>query len=178
VVRFGESNGFERNFLIENAWPFRDYVIRSFNTDKPFTQLIVEHLAGDVVGHDQPDVEVGVAFLTLGPYDDVGNQDAVAAANIRAATVDDMVAATGAAFLGLTINCARCHHHKFDPVPTEDYYRVKAAFDGVSHAPGDERNARDIKRRWTEPGKERLTELRPNASRRPFWPVRSKLVQP
>jgi hypothetical protein len=79
-------------------------------------------------------VEVGVAFLTLGPYDDVGNQDAVAAANIRATTVDDMVAATGSAFLGLTINCARCHDHKFDPVPTEDYYRIKAAFDGVSHA--------------------------------------------
>jgi mono/diheme cytochrome c family protein len=134
VVRFGESNGFERNFLIENAWPFRDYVIRSFNADKPFNQFIIEHLAGDLVGKDQPDVEVGVAFLTLGPYDDVGNQDAVAAANIRAATIDDMVAATGAAFLGLTINCARCHHHKFDPVPTEDYYRVKAAFDGVSHA--------------------------------------------
>jgi mono/diheme cytochrome c family protein len=134
VVRFGESNGFERNFLIENAWPFRDYVIRSFNTDKPFNQFIIEHLAGDVVGEDQPDVEVGVAFLTLGPYDDVGNQDAVAAANIRATTVDDMVAATGSAFLGLTINCARCHHHKFDPVPTEDYYRIKAAFDGVSHA--------------------------------------------
>lgn len=134
IVRFGESNGFERNFLIENAWPFRDYVIRSFNTDKPFNQFIIEHLAGDVVGEDQPDVEVGVAFLTLGPYDDVGNQDAVAAANIRATTVDDMVAATGSAFLGLTINCARCHHHKFDPVPTEDYYRIKAAFDGVSHA--------------------------------------------
>ncbi len=134
VVRFGESNGFERNFLIENAWPFRDYVIRSLNTDKPFDQFIVEHLAGDVVGPDQPEVEVGVAFLTLGPYDDVGNQDAVAAANIRAATTDDMVAATGSAFLGLTINCARCHHHKFDPVPTEDYYRIKAALDGVSHA--------------------------------------------
>lgn len=149
VVRFGESNGFERNILIENAWPFRDYVIRSFNADKPFDQLIVEHLAGDVVGKDQPEREVGVAFLTIGPYDDVGNQDAVAAANIRAATVDDMVTATGAAFLGLTINCARCHHHKFDPVPTEDYYRVKAAFDGVSH---EERPlaAKEMRRRHEE----------------------------
>jgi mono/diheme cytochrome c family protein len=134
VVRFGESRGFERNEIIPNAWPFRDYVIRSLNEDKPFNEFIVEHLAGDVVGKGRPEIEVGVAFLTLGPYDDVGNQDPVAAANIRAATVDDMVAATGAAFLGLTINCARCHYHKFDPVPTEDYYRVKAAFDGVSHA--------------------------------------------
>ncbi|MCI0539449.1 MAG: DUF1553 domain-containing protein [Verrucomicrobiales bacterium] len=135
VVRFGESRGFERNEIIPNAWPFRDYVIRSFNEDKPFNQFIIEHLAGDVTGKDRPDVEVGVAFLTIGPYDDVGNQDAVAAANIRAATVDDVVSTTGAAFLGLTIGCARCHHHKFDPVPTEDYYRMKAAFDGVAHGP-------------------------------------------
>ena len=135
VVRFGESRGFERNEIILNAWPFRDYVIRSFNDDKPFNQFIVEHLAGDVVGKDRPDVEIGVAFLTVGPYDDVGNQDAAAAANIRAATVDDMVTTTGAAFLGLTIGCARCHNHKFDPMPTEDYYRIKSAFDGISHGP-------------------------------------------
>lgn len=135
VVRFGESRGFERNEIIRNAWPFRDYVIRSFNEDKPFNQFIIEHIAGDVVGKGRPDVEIGSAFLTVGPYDDVGNQDAVAAANIRAATVDDMIAATGTTFLGLSINCARCHAHKFDPIPTEDYYRLKAAFDGVSHGP-------------------------------------------
>jgi len=133
IVRFGESNGFERNFIIDNAWPFRDYVIRSLNEDKPFNQFIIEHLAGDVVGKDQPETEVGVAFITLGPYDDVGNQDKVAAANIRAATLDDMVTATGSAFLGLTVNCARCHNHKFDPIPTEDYYRIKSVFEGAKH---------------------------------------------
>lgn len=133
IVRFGESNGFERNFIIDNAWPFRDYVIRSLNEDKPFNQFIIEHLAGDVIGKDKPDTEVGVAFITLGPYDDVGNKDVVAAANIRAATLDDMVTATGSAFLGLTINCARCHNHKFDPIPTEDYYRIKSVFEGVRH---------------------------------------------
>jgi len=135
VVRFGESNGFERNFIIDNAWPFRDYVIRSINEDKPFNQFIIEHLAGDVVAKDKPDTEVGVGFITMGPYDDVGNQDVVAAANIRAATLDDMVTATGSAFLGLTINCARCHNHKFDPIPTEDYYRIKSVFEGVKHGP-------------------------------------------
>ena len=135
IVRFGESNGFERNFIIDNAWPFRDYVIRSINEDKPFNRFIIEHLAGDVVGKDQPDIEIGSAFMTIGPYDDVGNQDAVAAANIRAATLDDMVTATGSAFLGLTINCARCHNHKFDPIPTEDYYRIKSVFEGVKHGP-------------------------------------------
>ena len=133
VIRFGESNGFERNFVIDDLWPFRDYVIKSLNEDKPFDKLITEHIAGDVIGKDQPEVEVGSAFLVAGPYDDVGNQDPVAQANIRAATLDDMVTATSSAFLGLTINCARCHDHKFDPVPAEDYYRIKSAFEGVTH---------------------------------------------
>ena len=133
VVRFGESNGFERNFIIDDLWPFRDYVIRSINEDKPFDRFIIEHLAGDVIGRDDPQVEVGSAFLVAGPYDDVGNQDVVAQKNIRAATIDDMITATGGAFLGLTLNCARCHNHKFDPIPAEDYYRVRAAFEGVVH---------------------------------------------
>ena len=133
VIRFGESNGFERNFIIDDLHPFRDYVIRSFNEDKPFDRFIVEHLAGDVIGKDQPGIEIGSAFLVAGPYDDVGNQDPVAQKNIRAATIDDMVTATSGAFLGLTVNCARCHNHKFDPIPAEDYYRVRAAFEGVTH---------------------------------------------
>lgn len=133
VVRFGESNGFERNFIIDDLWPFRDYVIKSINEDKPFNQFIIEHLAGDVVGKDAPQIEVGSAFLVAGPYDDVGNQDVVAQKNIRAATLDDMITATSGAFLGLTINCARCHNHKFDPIPTEDYYRLRAAFEGTTH---------------------------------------------
>jgi mono/diheme cytochrome c family protein len=133
VVRFGESNGFERNFVIDDLWPFRDFVIRSINADKPFDRFIAEHLAGDVLGKDDPAVEVGAAFLVAGPYDDVGNQDLAAQANIRAATLDDVVVATSGAFLGLTVGCARCHHHKFDPIPTEDYYRLRAAFEGVNH---------------------------------------------
>lgn len=133
VVRFGESNGFERNIVIDTLWPFRDYVIRSHNEDKPFNRFMIEHLAGDVVGKDDPAVEVGTAFLVAGPYDDVGNKDVVAQANIRAGTLDDVVNATSSAFLGLTVSCARCHHHKFDPIPTEDYYRIRAAFEGVQH---------------------------------------------
>lgn len=133
VVRFGESNGFERNFIIDDLWPFRDWVIRSLNEDKPFDRFIREHLAGDVIGKNRPEVEVGSAFLVAGPYDDVGNQDPVAKANIRAATLDDMIVTTGGAFLGLTVGCARCHHHKFDPMPTEDYYRLRASFEGVTH---------------------------------------------
>jgi mono/diheme cytochrome c family protein len=133
VVRFGESKGFEQNHVINNLWPYRDYVIASFNSDKPFNRFIVEQVAGDVVGKGDPSVEVGTAFLVCGPYDAVGNQDEVQQKFIRANTLDDLIATTSNAFLGLTVNCARCHYHKFDPIPTEDYYRMRAAFEGVTH---------------------------------------------
>ena len=133
VVRFGESIGFERNVIVNNIWPFRDYVIRSINEDKPFDQFIREHIAGDVFGADDPDVAVGSAFLVAGPYDDVGNQDAEQAAQIRANTLDEIISATGQAFLGLTIGCARCHDHKFDPILQSDYYAFYATFAGIRH---------------------------------------------
>ena len=146
VTRFGESNGFERNFIIDDLWPFRDYVIKSLNDDNPFNHFIVEHIAGDVIGKNNPTVEVGSAFLVAGPYDDVGNQSVVAQKNIRAATLDEIVTTISGAFLGLTVNCARCHNHKFDPIPTEDYYRLQSAFEGITHgrrviASIDERHA-------------------------------------
>lgn len=133
VARFGESKGFERNVTVNNVWPYRNYVIRSFNSDKPFNRFIIEQLAGDVVGRGNPAIEVGTAFLVCGAYDDVGNQDATQQKIIRANTLDDLITATSNAFLGLTVNCARCHNHKFDPIPTEDYYRLRAAFEGVQH---------------------------------------------
>lgn len=133
VVRFGESNGFERNVIIDNLWPFRDYIIQSFNDDKPFDQMVIEHLAGDVVGKGDLNVEVGTAFLVCGPYDNVGNQDPVQKAQIRANTIDDMIRATGESFLGLTVGCSRCHNHKFDPVKQADYYSLYATFAGVFH---------------------------------------------
>ena len=95
VVRFGESNGFERNVLIDNLWPFRDYVIRALNDDKPFDQFIREHLAGDVLDENDADTAIASAFLVAGPYDNVGNQDAVQRAQIRANTLDEIISATG-----------------------------------------------------------------------------------
>ncbi len=146
VVRFGESKGFEQNHVIDNLWPYRDYVIRSFNEDKPFNRFIIEQLAGDVVGRGDPSIEAGTAFLVCGPYDSVGNQDEAQKKLIRANTIDDLIAATSNSFLGLTVNCARCHHHKFDPIPQEDYYRLRAAFEGVTHGErvlaGDEEKQR------------------------------------
>lgn len=133
VVRFGESSGFEQNFLIDNIWPFRDYVIRALNEDRPFNQLILEHLAGDTVAPGDPEVEVALTFLVCGPFDSVGNQDAVQAAQIRANAVDEMIRTASEAFLGLTVGCARCHNHKFDPISQRDYYSLYATFAGVYH---------------------------------------------
>jgi len=133
VIRFGESRGFERNEIIRTAWPFRDYVIQSFNDDKPFDRLVLEHLAGDVIGKDDPAVEVGTVYLVAGPYDDVGNSDPAQARLIRANTIDEIVNATSTAFLGLTVSCARCHDHKFDPVSQADYHRFAGIFAGVNH---------------------------------------------
>lgn len=133
VVRFGESIGFERNVIIDDLWPFRDYVIESINADKPFDAFIREHLAGDVFGHGDPGRVIGSAFLVAGPYDDVGNQDTEAQAQIRANTLDEIINATGEAFLGMTLGCARCHDHKFDPISQRDYYQMYATFAGVQH---------------------------------------------
>jgi hypothetical protein len=128
VVRFAETHGFETNTPRDNAWPYRDYVIRAFNEDKPYTQFILEQLVGDAFGED-----AATGFIVAGPWDEVKSPDVVLTANQRADELHDMVATTGSAFLGLTIGCARCHDHKFDPIPQTDYYAIKACFAGVQH---------------------------------------------
>jgi hypothetical protein len=175
VTRFGESTGYEVNHVIDNAWPFRDYVIRSFNEDKPFDRFAIEHLAGDAVGRGDPAVEVGLTFLVCGPVDIVGNEDAAQAAQIRADTVDEMIRATGEAFLGLTVGCARCHDHKFDPISQQDYYRLFATFAGVYHgdrlvAPDSELRPREQKLAELEAQKKRLVEEKAAIEKSPAEP--------
>ncbi|HEU0039969.1 MAG TPA: DUF1549 domain-containing protein, partial [Verrucomicrobiae bacterium] len=128
VVRFAETTGFEVNTPRPNAWPYRDYVIRSFNEDKPYDRFILEQIAGDVFGED-----AATGFLVAGPDDLVKSPDPVLTANQRADELHDIVSTTGSAFLGLTVGCARCHNHKFDPIPQTDYYALKAVFEGVRH---------------------------------------------
>lgn len=128
VVRFAESHGFEMNQARGNAWPYRDYVIRAFNEDRPYDRFILEQIAGDAVGVDE-----ATGFLVGGPWDQVKSPDPVLTAQQRADELHDMVSTTGSAFLGLTIGCARCHNHKFDPITQTDYYAVKAIFAGVQH---------------------------------------------
>jgi len=133
IVRFGESHGYEQNHVRPNAWPYRDYVIRSFNEDKPYGRFIEEQLAGDVVGKGVPSVEPATGFLVAGIHDTVGIQTEEGTRQQRSNDLDDIVSTTGAAFLGLTIGCAKCHDHKFDPIPQQDYYRLTAVFAGVRH---------------------------------------------
>jgi mono/diheme cytochrome c family protein len=128
VVRFAETTGFEVNTPRPNAWPYRDYVIRAFNDDKPYDRFVLEQLAGDALGED-----AATGFLVAGPDDKVKSPDPVLTANQRADELHDMVSTTGSTFLGLTVGCARCHNHKFDPIPQTDYYAVKAVFEGVLH---------------------------------------------
>ena len=133
VVRYSESEGFERDWLRDHAWPYRDYVIRSFNDDKPYGQFVREQIAGDVIEPVTHDSLTATAFLVLGPYDAVGLTSAVGAerAQVRADQMEELVGTVSQTFLGLTVNCARCHDHKFDPIPQRDYYRLKAVFDGI-----------------------------------------------
>jgi hypothetical protein len=133
VVRYGESHGYEQNHLRPNAWPYRDYVIHAFNADKPYPQFIAEQLAGDVLGKDDPDVNAATGFLVAGIHDTVGIQTEEGTRQQRSNDLDDIVSTTGAAFLGLSVGCAKCHDHKFDPIPQRDYYRLTACFAGVRH---------------------------------------------
>lgn len=128
VVRFAESHGFEMNQERPNAWYYRDYVIQAFNNDVPYDQFVREQLAGDQLGAD-----AATGFLVAGSWDQVKGQDPVLRTNQRANELHDMVSTVGATFLGVTLGCARCHDHKFDPVPQTDYYRIRAMLEGVQH---------------------------------------------
>ena len=149
IIRFAESNGFETNRERPSAYRFRDYIIDSFNEDKPYDQFVREHIAGDAVGAD-----IGTGFLVAGPYDIVKSPDVNLTLMQRQDEMADMINTTGTAFLGLTIGCARCHNHKFDPVTQKDYYSMQAIFAGVSFG------ERAIKVRTDGSAKEKAAALR------------------
>ncbi len=128
LVRFAETNGFETNRERPNAWPYRDYVIRAFNDDKPYNQFLREQIAGDALGAPE-----ATAFLVAGPVDIVKSPDINLTLMQRQNELDDVIGTTASAFLGLTLGCARCHNHKFDPIRQTDYYAVQAVFAGVQH---------------------------------------------
>jgi hypothetical protein len=135
VVHYGESHGYDKDKPRPNAWPYRDYVIRSFNGDKPYARFVREQLAGDVLYPGTPDGIVATGFIAAGPWDFVGHMElregTVDKEITRSLDRDDMVMTAASTFLSLTVHCARCHDHKFDPIKQDDYYRLQAVFAGV-----------------------------------------------
>jgi hypothetical protein len=125
VVRYADTGGYSNDFERPHAWRYRDYVIRSFNQDKPYNEFVREQIAGDEMDGMDPDKLVATGYLRMGPWEQTGMS---VAAETRQAWLDDVTHSIGATFLGLTLECARCHDHKFDPLPTKDYYRLQAVF--------------------------------------------------
>jgi len=125
VVRYADTNGYSNDFERPNAWRYRDYVIRAFNEDKPYNRFILEQVAGDELFPGNPEALIATGFLRAGPWEHTGmSVEAVT----RQMFLDDVTHATAATFLGLTLGCAKCHDHKFDPLPTKDYYKMQAVF--------------------------------------------------
>jgi hypothetical protein len=138
IVHYGDTHGYDKDKLRPNAWPYRDYVIRSFNEDKNYDRFVKEQLAGDYFYKGSPDGIAALGFIAAGPWDLVGHSE------LREGTIDklmtrnldrdDMVAATMNTFVSATAQCARCHDHKFDPISKEDYYSLQAVFAAVDRA--------------------------------------------
>src|SRR5439155_27249244 len=127
LVRYAETNGYERDGAKPFAWRYRDYVIRSFNADKPFDRFVREQIAGDELYPDDADAIIATGVYRLGLWDDEPADPLQA----RFDELDDFVTTTGQDFLGMSLNCARCHDHKRDPIPQADYYRLLAFFADV-----------------------------------------------
>ncbi|MEM8484528.1 MAG: PSD1 and planctomycete cytochrome C domain-containing protein [Bacteroidota bacterium] len=131
VVRYADSNGFANDYERPNAWRYRDYVIRAFNEDKPYNQFVLEQLAGDEIDPSNPEFLIATGFLRMGPWEHTGMS---VEAETRQFFLDDVTNSVGETFLSLPLRCASCHDHKFDPIPTRDYYRVQAVFAPVQFA--------------------------------------------
>jgi len=135
VVHFAETHGHDEDKPRENAWPYRDYLIRSFNSDKPYKKFVEEQLAGDVLDPTNPEATIATAFIAAGPWDEssqMGIMDGTIDKQIaRYLDRDDMLTTTMSTFVSSTVHCARCHNHKFDPISQADYYSLQAVFAGV-----------------------------------------------
>ncbi len=124
LARYAESNGYERDATKPSVWRYRDYVIAAFNSDKPYDRFILEQIAGDELPDANAETLIATGFHRLGPWDD----EPADPVQDRADQVDDMIRTTSQAFLGVTLGCARCHDHKFDPLTARDYYSLAAVF--------------------------------------------------
>jgi hypothetical protein len=139
LARYGESNGFEFDEFRPAAWRYRDWVVDSLNHDRPYDEFARLQLAGDVLRPNDSGAIVATGFLVAGAYDTVGQtqQSLVMRAVVRSDEIEDLVGTVGQTFLGVTVNCARCHDHKFDPIRQEEYYRIASALSGVRQGERD-----------------------------------------
>ena len=133
VVRFGESDGFERNFARDNAWPYRDWVIDAFNADLPYDQFVRMQLVGDLVDSGLDGV-AATGFWVAGPHNTVVGGSKRMKLLARQDEIEEVLGTLGQTFVGLTLQCARCHDHKFDPVSQADYYRLASSISGLGHS--------------------------------------------
>ncbi|MDB4802330.1 PSD1 and planctomycete cytochrome C domain-containing protein [bacterium] len=124
LVRFAETSGYERDQTKPNAWKYRDWVVNAFNSDMPYNDFIVHQLAGDEISERDTQSLIATGFLRLGTWNDEPNDPE----DYQYDRLEDLVHATSSAFLGMTVKCARCHDHKFDPIPQLDYYRMASTF--------------------------------------------------
>jgi len=135
VVHFADTHGYDKDQRRPHAWPYRDYVIRSLNDDKPYSLFIKEQIAGDVLYPGIVDAMVATGFVTAGPWDLVGHTELKDDSTDKKITQlldrDDMLSNVASTFLSVTAYCARCHDHKFDPIPQKDYYQLNAVFAGI-----------------------------------------------
>jgi len=138
VAHYADSHGQDQDRFRPNAWPYRDYVIRSFNDDKPYARFVKEQIAGDVLFSTDPAAIAATGFLAAGPWDESGlrdiNEKSLDREVARNLDRDDIVTTTMTTFAGLTVHCARCHDHKFDPISQAEYYAVQAVFAGIDKA--------------------------------------------
>ncbi|MBM3784729.1 MAG: DUF1553 domain-containing protein [Acidobacteria bacterium] len=138
VIHYGESHGYDKDKPRLNAWPYRDYVIQSLNHDKPYALFVKEQIAGDVLYPESAEAKIATGFLAAGPWDFVGHQELKEGTfdkdNTRTLDRDDVVAQVMSTFTSVTAHCARCHDHKFDPIPQKDYYNLQAVFAGIDRA--------------------------------------------
>ncbi len=138
LARYAETHGYDKDKPRDNAWPYRDYVIRSLNQDKPYSRFVQEQIAGDALFPDEADGVLGLGFLAAGPWDFIGHWE-VGEGKLDGRIAkhldrDEMISAVFNVFMSTTVQCAQCHHHKFDPIRMEDYYRLHAVFAAVDRA--------------------------------------------
>jgi len=156
VVRYADSAGYSNDWELSNAWRYRDYVIRSLNADKPWNRFIVEQLAGDELDPDDPELRVATGFLRVGPWEHTPMSPEV---ETRQLYLDEVVNATGQAFLSTAMSCVKCHDHKFDPIPTRDYYRMYSVFAATQPAEIPTEFVAAENRDGFERGREHVEEL-------------------